>query len=234
MPTTPKGLPSPAATPDDNNNHDAIKALADRLDLMIAQGRTAAQITALAGVDLWTGRRQRQSDGTGTAKRQQTGLYLYDGATWQPGIGDGGGGTGPTPVLTAATTNPNMGTTGTSTWEWWMLGDWCVGQMIFTWGGTGVTPGTGELQIPLPVANAAFAAPSAARVVPLGAGVLRDASAAAAAQTFDVALVNTGASSSIARLSYYGVTTNNAASGSVPIQLGAAGDTIKVDFAYLT
>jgi hypothetical protein len=108
-----------------------------------------------------------------------------------------------------------------------MLGDWCVGQMIFTWGGTGVTPGTGELQIPLPVANAAFAAPSAARVVPLGAGVLRDASAAAAAQTFDVALVNTGASSSIARLSYYGVTTNNAASGSVPIQLGAAGDTIK-------
>lgn len=234
MPSTGKGIPSPAGTPDDNANHAAIQAVADRLDTILTQARTAAQITALASTDLWTGRRQRQTDGTGTAKRQQTGLYVYDGATWQPGIGDNAGGTGPTPVLTAASVNPNMGTTGTATWEWWMMGDWAVGQMIFTWGGTGVTPGTGELIVPLPVACAAFAAPSAARAVALGSGILRDASAAAASQAFDVSLITQGGGASVARLAYHGATGSAKATGSLPIQLGAAGDTIKLDFAYLT
>lgn len=233
MPTSSKGFVTPAGTPDDNNNHDAIKAIADRLDTILS-ARTAAQITALAGTDLWTGRAERQTDSTGTAKRQQTGLYLYDGSTWQPGIGDGAGGTGPTPVLTAASVNPNMGSTGTSTWEWWMLGDWAVGQMIFTWGGTGVTTGTGELIIPLPVACAAFGSPSASRPVPLGAGILRDASAAAGSNAFDVTLVTQGGGASVARLAYHGATGNARATGSTPITLGAAGDTIKIDFAYLT
>jgi hypothetical protein len=227
--TSAKGFPTPTPT-EDNANHTAIQNVAQRLDDILT-AHTAAQITALATTDLWTGREQRQTDGTGTAKRQQTGLYLYDGATWQPGIGDGAGGTGPTPVLTAASVNPNMGTTGTSTWEWWMMGDWAMGQMIFTWGGTGVTPGTGELIVPLPVACAAFPAPSAARAVPLGSALLRGS---AGASTYDMTLITQGGGASVARLAYHTAAGSVKATGTTPITVGAAGDTIKVDFCYLT
>lgn len=229
MPTSAKGFVTPSGSPDDNDNIAAIQTIAERLDAILSS-RNAAAVTALAGTDLWTGRAVRQTDGTGTAQRQQSGLYLYDGSTWQPGIGDGLGGTATGPGLTAASVNPNMGTSPTLAWDWWMMGDWCVGQLIIVWGTGSPTGGTGELIISLPVASAAWASPAAALAVPLGHGIIKDVSAGTGA---DVTLITAGSTTS-ARLAYHGAAGGVKATGATPVTLGAAGDFIKVTFSYLT
>lgn len=229
MPTSAKGFVTPSGS-DDNDNLAVIQAVADRMDAILT-ARNAAAITALATTDLWTGRALRQTDGTGTAKRQQSGLYLYDGSTWQPGIGDGLGGTATGPVLTAVSVNPNMGTSPVQSWDWWMMGDWLVGQLIIQWGTGAPTPGTGEYILTVPVAPAAFPAPSAARPVVLGTGTIRDVSGST---THDVTLMTQGGSTANGRLAYAGAAAGARATGAAPLTLGAAGDTIKIELCYPT
>lgn len=219
---TTRGFPFPAGTPDDNANQDSIKALADRLDTILS-ARTAAQITALAGADLWTGRIQRQSDSTGTTNRQQTGLYGYTGS-WIPLIGDGHGGVAGGPVLTATSGNPNMGTSPVLEWDWWMLGPFLMGSLTIIWGTGSPTPGTGTYEITLPVDPAVIGANGGTAV---GWGFARDASTGQS-----VTVIAKRVSASKLRLYPAGGSAPLLASGVVT--LGAATDEIKLHLLYLT
>jgi hypothetical protein len=220
---TPKGFPYPAGTPDDNANQDSILALANRLDTILS-ARTAAQITALSGADLWNGRLQRQTDSTGTTTRQQTGLYVYEGA-WKPLVGDGHGGTANTPTLTATTTNPTLGTSPTNEWDWWMLGPFLVGSITIIWGTGAPTPGSGTYEITLPVAPASISTNAG---VPLGWGQIKDASTGAANE---VVVKRQG---TVARMFAGGITPSSGVIAGTPLTLGATGDEIKLFLCYPT
>jgi hypothetical protein len=222
MPTTAKGFVTPAGTPDDNDNLAAIQAIADRMDTILS-ARTAAAITALAGTDLWTGRMERQTDGTGSATRQQSGLYLYGGAAWAPGIGDGLGGTSGTPALTAATVNPNLGTSPTQEWDWWMIGPWCFAEIIIVWGSGSPTPGTGALRVGVPVAPATISGGYTA----IGTGEIKDVSTGNSAE-----VVAIGLSATTCEMAAENITTR--VTGNLPFVLGAVNDEIRLHLIYLT
>jgi len=60
-----------------------------------------------------------------------------------------------TPVLTAVTTNPNIGTTGVSVGAYTKVGRTTFWRASITTGGTGVTAGSGQYAVNLPTAPAA-------------------------------------------------------------------------------
>jgi hypothetical protein len=58
-----------------------------------------------------------------------------------------------TPTLTAVTTNPNLGSTGTTNGAYLQLGKFVCWWGVWTPGGSGIAAGTGEYRIALPVAS---------------------------------------------------------------------------------
>jgi hypothetical protein len=56
-----------------------------------------------------------------------------------------------TPALTASTTNPNLGTTGTSVGRYARINKTIFGNAIFTFNGTGIAAGTGFYFCSLPI-----------------------------------------------------------------------------------
>lgn len=230
--TTAKGFPSPSG-PDDNANHDAIKALADRLDTILS-ARTAAQITALSGTDLWTGRVERQTDATGSTTRTASGLYVYDGTNWSPVVPDGHpSGFSGSPTLLGSGGNPNMGTSPTQRWEWSLVGGMLIGTFEFVWGTGSPTPGTGNLNFALPRTARPFLNSSIASADPggrrlIGSGVIKDVSASATRPVY----VLTDLAGTNAFFQYTGVAFGTLVTGASPITLGAAGDFIRGDLRY--
>ena len=76
-------------------------------------------------------------------------LFQYwDGAAWVDLSGDV---QAFNPTLTATTTNPNLGTTGSSVGWYSRVGDLVYFQFVLTFGGTGIAQGSGTYQISLPV-----------------------------------------------------------------------------------
>lgn len=225
--TTAKGYPTPIGDAD-NDNHADLQAIAQREDDVAPQAKTATAVTALAGTDLWTGRTLRQSNGTGTTTRQKSGLYTYDGTTWLPDVPDGVAGSGGSPTLTAVTSNPNMGTSPTQAWDWWMLGDWIQGDFEFIWGTGSPTAGSGTLIIPLPVAVRGLSAPLTASAFAIGWGTIKDTSAGSSR---DFVLLWDQANSR-AVMQTENLTTR--VTGASPLTLGAAGDSVKGCYNYTT
>jgi len=64
-----------------------------------------------------------------------------------------------TPVLTGSTTNPNLGTTGTSTGRYARINKIVIAQAAFTFNGAGIAAGAGFYKTSLPV-TAQAAAPA--------------------------------------------------------------------------
>lgn len=56
------------------------------------------------------------------------------------------------PALTAVTTNPVLGSTGTAVGRYFRMGDWIKGWADFEFGGAGVAAGTGAYRISIPFA----------------------------------------------------------------------------------
>lgn len=228
MPSTAKGFPSPAIT-DNNVNEDAIKAIADRLTALL-DPKTQAQITALAGTDLWTGKTVRATDATGTTTRQQSGLYVYDGAAWQPGVGDDQpSGISGAPVLTALGGNPAMGTSPTLRWDWWILGGmYCIGEMEIIWGTGAPTPGTGVYSVSLPRPWRPWTTALLTTLRgPIGSGEITDSSLTSVAT-----VVMNGVPTSLSTANLVADSGSANVTGASPLTLGAAGDSIRLDFGY--
>lgn len=77
-----------------------------------------------------------------------------------------------TPTLTAVTTNPTLGTGGTAAMSWSRQGDLVVGRFHVQFGTSGVSAGSGEYFLDLPVT----ADPGGLGRLVLGAGWLIDSS----------------------------------------------------------
>ena len=82
--------------------------------------------------------------GTFTAGQVLTAAELNDIGTWQTY----------TPVLSAATTNPNLGSTAVIEGHYAQINDIVIFTFRFDSGGTGISAGSGEYRVSLPV-NAA-------------------------------------------------------------------------------
>lgn len=81
------------------------------------------------------------------------------------------------PTLTAATTNPTLGTGSTQAGFYYRLGDWIIGEARIRFGSSGAAAGTGLYAISLPVAaNATFHNIGGGTGIasPIGSGALRD------------------------------------------------------------
>ena len=62
-----------------------------------------------------------------------------------------------TPAWTSSGTQPNLGTTGTASGQWWQIGNnLYVCEVAFKYGGTGIVQGTGSYRISLPFTAAKF------------------------------------------------------------------------------
>lgn len=76
--------------------------------------------------------------------------------TWRLSSMYGAPGAGPgtyityTPVITGSSSNPNLGSTGTITGEYTLVGDICFGEVTATFGGTGISAGSGRYIVTLP------------------------------------------------------------------------------------
>jgi hypothetical protein len=144
------------------------------------------------------------------------------GTTWRTSV-LGSGLQTYTPVLTAATTNPTLGTGSSVAGEFERFGDWVVGAVEIVWGTSGVAAGSGFYEISLPVAMVA-SGPTAGRII--GSGVIFDSSAAGAAAWFLVSV--TAVSSTTCRGVMQGFNPQSGVSPVVP----AASDQIRITFAY--
>lgn len=124
-----------------------------------------------------------------------------------------------TPALTASTTNPNLGTTGTATGRYARIQKIVIGQAQFVFGGAGIAAGVGFYYCSIPIT-----AQSASWTV--GNMIAIDVSTFATTS-------NTAALDTTARLIGYGT---GGAGLAASIQAGtypwAAGDIIRVNFCY--
>jgi len=71
-------------------------------------------------------------------------------------VGNFGSWTSYTPTLTATTTNPNLGSTGTATGHYTQIGKLVVANFKVTFSGTGIDGGSGTYRIAAPVTAATF------------------------------------------------------------------------------
>lgn len=89
------------------------------------------------------------------------------------------------PALTAATTNPTLGTGSTQAGFYYRLGDWIIGEARIRFGSSGAAAGTGLYAISLPItANATFHDIGGGTGIasPIGSGALRDNSSLSASR----------------------------------------------------
>lgn len=153
MAVTAKNLPYPVAADGRPHIDQAIAALGVKIDDILLS-LTETERLALAGADLWDGKLVIQST-TGAGPK---GLYEQKTSTWRSMIP-----IGPriayTPALTATTTNPTLGSTG-STDGWYMeMGELCIGRATATFAGTGAAIGTGQYRFSLPLAYSGAGTP---------------------------------------------------------------------------
>lgn len=159
MATTAKGFPYPVTGDGRPHIDQAMALLAARVEAVLA-ALTDAEITALAGVDLWDGRLAYQTN-TGAA-RLWKGLYEYQSGLpgWEP-IAPSALSTPYTPVMTVpGGTAPNVGTDGNIAGFYWQFGDLIFGRLRFLWGtaANGATVGSGaSWNVTLPIAAGASA-----------------------------------------------------------------------------
>ena len=96
-------------------------------------------------------------------------LFQYwDGTEWVDATGDV---QAFSPTLQGSTSNPNLGSTGSTIGWYSRVGDLVYYQFIITFGGTGIGQGSGTYQITLPVAPKAI---SGSSVVPRGWATIND------------------------------------------------------------
>lgn len=129
-----------------------------------------------------------------------------------------------TPTLTASTTSPNIGTTGTAEgrltiWN----GKWCAIRGSIQWGGSGVTAGSGQYLIALPFTSSSQIANGVSTV---GNIMLRDASGGPALRT-GACYISAGA----ATMAMFEATTGGV-TNAVPWTWGGVGDYISFSIVY--
>lgn len=136
--------PAPTDAPDGPNQMSAIVTWAAGRTVMrfaSTTARDAAIPTPTEGMEAFTGT-------GGTAVK-----WLYFDAAWRdvtivaP--------TDWTPTLLGSVTNPNLGSTGSIVGRWWRNGKVAGGYVYLTFGGTGVSAGSGTWTIMLPFTLAA-------------------------------------------------------------------------------
>lgn len=137
------------------------------------------------------------------------------------------------PVLTALTTNPNLGTTGQITGFHYTILDIVVSWGFFRFGGAGINSGesTYLVTIPFVADNSLRAAADSGDGIHLGSGIVRDESNTSARQTCIVQLRDT---SHIQFNLEAGQTTSRAVSGTsggIPIVF-ADGDAVAWGIRY--
>lgn len=151
MALTAKGFPYPVSGDGRPHIDQSIAALAARVDAILST-LSDAEIGLLSlGPDLFDGRYLLQSN-VG-AVRKWRGLYEWDGSAWRSLIAMGAQASF-TPVLTATTTAPNMGTTSSVRGAYVVMGGLCIGRGAIQQGGTGSNVGAGTWLMSLPVAAA--------------------------------------------------------------------------------
>ena len=142
------------------------------------------RLTPSAAAHTYSIRATVTAGGTGTVQAGAGGSGAYMPAFIRITRATSGGTyTAWTPTLTADGGNPNLGTTGTATGRYTQHGKTVHAYGRIAFGGTGVTAGSGEYEIALPVAASTDAFPPQATVY--GTAVLFDNSAT----TFQVAAV---------------------------------------------
>lgn len=136
-----------------------------------------------------------------------------------------------TPTLTATTTDPNLGDTGTATGAWHRNGHLITGWAIFEFGGTGVDAGSGTYLISLPFdADGSILETSSGNATgfgsPIGVATSRDSSTTSNSSTGIVVLEGAGAC-------WVQETDSAGRFGSANPFIWADGDRLLVNFAYL-
>lgn len=161
--------------------------------LKLADIAVAANVTSIVTANI-TGRRVyatptasagRTTQGAAPTNQSGNGSHWYNptadtlewgmnGHTTILGPPGGYGWNSYTPVLTASTTNPTLGSGSTSVGEWRYMdnGDWIICQGKITFGTSGVAAGSGTYQVSLPKAAGSFGASPIQ-----GKALLRDSSA---------------------------------------------------------
>lgn len=124
-----------------------------------------------------------------------------------------------TPALTASTTNPNLGSTGSASGKWARLQKIIIGHGQFIFGGVGVTAGSGFYYYSLPTAAIAAG-------MPAGSVIAIDVSSFASVQ-------NTSQVDTTTRLVGYG-TGGAGLAGTIQATTfpWASGDIIRFSFIY--
>lgn len=124
-----------------------------------------------------------------------------------------------TPTLTASTTNPNLGTTGTAAGRYARIQKIVIGQAQFVFGGAGIAAGLGFYFCSIPI-TAQSAGPTAGNMIAIDVSTFATTS-------------NTAALDTTARVIGYG-TGGGGLAGSIQSTTypWAAGDIIRVNFCY--
>lgn len=124
-----------------------------------------------------------------------------------------------TPTLTASTTNPNLGTTGTAAGRYARIQKIVIGQAQFVFGGAGIAAGLGFYFCSIPI-TAQSAGPTVGNMIAIDVSTFATTS-------------NTAALDTTARVIGYG-TGGGGLAGSIQSTTypWAAGDIIRVNFCY--
>jgi len=124
-----------------------------------------------------------------------------------------------TPTLTASTTNPNLGTTGTASGRYARIQKIVIGQAQFVFGGASIAAGLGFYFCSIPI-TAQSAGPTAGNMIAIDVSTFATTS-------------NTAALDTTARLIGYG-TGGASLAGTIQSTTypWAAGDIIRVNFCY--
>ncbi len=144
-----------------------------------------------------------------------------------------------TPSLVANSVNPNIGTTGTRVGQYQDLNGFIVGNFVVTFNGSGVSAGSGDYGVSLPVLADTvfhFAAPSlnssAGANTTIGEGYYQDASAVASSGMLALELVTFGGVSYVRFLTQaYSGKGARAVTEAAPV-VPVAGDSIIGNFYY--
>lgn len=110
------------------------------------------------GVCTSTSRPSTPFDGQVIYETDTNVLAVYNGSSWVT-VGDTdftpfSSWTSYTPSLTASTTNPNLGSTGSTSGAYMQIGKMVYGRAKFTFGGTGISAGSGVYYLSLPISSA--------------------------------------------------------------------------------
>lgn len=133
------------------------------------------------------------------------------GSTWQSW----------TPALTGSSSNPNLGSTGTAAGRYIQIGEFVIATAVFTFGGAGISDGSGNYLVSLPV-NADTSVASAI----CGNGYIFDSGAARYLITAEISTATTGI------LLFNNTGGAGAVTDAAPVATYAASDRIMITLTY--